>query len=130
MSEANVEIVKKIFSDWARGDFSSVDWAHPEIEFTIPGPDSHVHRGVDAMGRAWAEWMHAFDKLRVIGEEFHDAGDKVVVKQLFRGTGKSSGIPIDATPGAAVVTIRDGKVIRFEGHTTLEAALASAGLDD
>jgi len=29
-----------------------------------------------------------------------------------------------------VVTIRDGKVIRFEGHTTLEAALASAGLDD
>lgn len=74
--------------------------------------------------------MHAFDELRVIGEEFHDAGDKVVVKQLFRGTGKSSGIPIDATPGAAVVTIRDGKVIRFEGHTTLEAALASAGLDD
>jgi ketosteroid isomerase-like protein len=73
--------------------------------------------------------MHAFDELKVIGEEFHDAGDKVVVKQVFWGTGKSSGIPIDETPGAAVVTLRDGKVVRFEGHTTLEAALDSAGLE-
>jgi hypothetical protein len=28
-----------------------------------------------------------------------------------------------------VLTLRDEKVIRFEGHTTFEAALASAGID-
>lgn len=130
MSEANVEVVRAIFSAWGRGDFSSVDWADPEIEFRIPGPDSHQHRGVDAMGRAWAEWLGAFDEFSVVGEDFHDAGDKVVVQQLFRGKGKGSGIPIDEIPGAAVLTLRDGKVIRFEGYTTIEAARVAAGLED
>jgi ketosteroid isomerase-like protein len=129
MSQGNVEIVKGIFSAWERGDFTSVDWADPEIEFSIPGPDDHVHRGVESMGRAWAEWLDAFDEFKVVGRDFHDAGDKVVVEQIFRGQGKGSGIPIDEIPGATVLTLRDGKVIRFEGHITLEAALASAGLD-
>jgi ketosteroid isomerase-like protein len=126
MSDANVEVVKAIFRAWERGDFSSVEWADPEIEFSIPG--GHVHRGLDSMGRAWAEWLDAFDEFSVAAQGFHDAGDKVVVDQIFRGKGKGSGIPIDELPGAAVFTLRDGKVTRFEGHITLEAALASAGL--
>jgi ketosteroid isomerase-like protein len=129
VSEANIQLVKGIFSAWAQGDFSSADWADPQIEFTMPGPDPHVHRGVESMGRAWADWLGAFEDFSISGEAFHDAGDKVVVEQLFRGKGKGSGIPVDEIPGAAVLTLRDGKVTRFEGHTTLEAALASAGLD-
>ena len=129
MSEANVEVVKGIFEAWGRGDFTSVDWADPEIEFSIPGPDPSVHRGIESMGRAWAEWLGAFDEFSVVGDEFHDAGDQIVVRQVFHGKGKGSGVPIDEIPGAAVLTLRDGKVIRFEGHTTVEAALASAGLD-
>jgi ketosteroid isomerase-like protein len=130
MSDANLEVVKQIFRDWARGDFSSADWADPQIEFRIPGPDSHVHHGVESMGRAWAEWLDAFDAFSVFAESFRDAGDKVVVEQIFRGKGKGSGVPIDEMPGAAVLTLRDGKVIRFEGYTTLEAALDSAGIAD
>jgi ketosteroid isomerase-like protein len=129
VSEANIQLVKGIFSAWAQGDFSSADWADPQIEFTMPGPDPHVHRGVESMGRAWADWLGAFEDFSISGEAFHDAGDKVVVEQLFRGKGKGSGIPVDEIPGAAVLTLRDGKVTRFEGHTTLETALASAGLD-
>jgi ketosteroid isomerase-like protein len=128
MSEANVEVARAIYRDWERGDFTATDWADPEIEFTIPGPDLHVHRGVESMGRAWADWLGAFEELSISGEAFHDAGDKVVVEQLFHGKGKGSGIPIDEIRGAAVLTVRDGKVIRFEGHTTAEAALDSAGL--
>jgi ketosteroid isomerase-like protein len=128
VSEQNVELVRSIYTAWEQGDFTSVEWADPEIEFTIPGPDSEVHRGLEATGRAWGEWLRGFDEFQVVGREFYDAGDKVVVDQLFRGKGKSSGIPIDAIPGAAVLTVRNGKVTRFEGTTTLEEALASAGL--
>ena len=128
MSQANVEIVKQIFSAWERGDFTSIDWADPEIEFSIPGPDLDVHRGTEAAGRAWAEFLGAFDDLSIVGEKFHDAGDKVVVEQGFRGRGKGSGIPIDEIPGGAVFTLRDGKVTRFQGYVTVEEAMASAGL--
>jgi ketosteroid isomerase-like protein len=129
MSDANIEVVKAIFRDWGRGDFTSPDWADPEIEFTLPGPDRHVHRGIESMARAWADWLGVFDDLSIVGAAFYDAGDKVVVEQIFRGQGKGSGIPIDEIGGASVVTLRDGKVIRFEGHVTLEEALASAGID-
>lgn len=128
MSKENVEVIKGIFAGWARGDFTSTDWADPEIEFTIPGPDRHVHRGVEAMGRAWAEWLGAWKDFRVEATAYRDLGNKVVVSQEFRGKGRGSGIPVDL-PGAAVFTLRNGKVVRFAGHVTLEEALADAGGD-
>jgi ketosteroid isomerase-like protein len=129
VSEQNVELIRSIYSAWERGDFSSVEWADPEIEFTIPGPDLKVHRGLEALSDAWGEWLREFDEFSILGREFYDAGDRVVVDQLFRGTGKRSRIPIADIPAGAVLTVLDGKVTRFEGYITLEEALASAGLD-
>jgi ketosteroid isomerase-like protein len=128
MSKENVEIVKRIYADWARGEYGSVDWADPEIEFSVPGPET-AERGIEAMSRAWTGWLRAFKGLTVEGVAFHEAGDTVLVEQVFRGEGRESGITLDDVPAASVLTLRDGKVIRFTGYTTREEAFADTGID-
>jgi ketosteroid isomerase-like protein len=128
MSQENVETVKRIYADWARGDFSSTDWADLEIAFSVPGPEPTEH-GIEPMGRAWASWLRAFKGFKVEARAFHDAGEKVVVEQAFHGEGRGSGISLDEISGAAVLTLRDGKVVDFTGYTTVEAALADTGID-
>jgi len=129
MSKENVAIVRAIYAAWEQGDFSSVDWADPEIEYTMPGPDARLYHGIEDMSRAWADWLRAWKDYSLVPHEFVDAGDKVVVIQTLRGKGRSSGVPIDDLPAAAILTLgNDGKVTRFEGYASPEDALKAAGV--
>ena len=40
MSSSPAELVRSIFSEWARGEYFEGDWASPDIEFVIAdGPE-------------------------------------------------------------------------------------------
>src|SRR5215207_2688753 len=117
MSQENAEVVRAIYRSWARGDFSSVAWADPDIGFVLSGPDWRVHRGLQAMSRAWGEWLQAWDEFRVEPREFSDVDDAVLVLTKGRGHGKASGVSVESMTGANVFWFRDGTVVRLVIHT-------------
>ena len=127
MSEENVEIVRSILRAWEKGDFSSADWADPDIEYSPPH-DRRLSRGVTEMGRRFGEWIAAWENLRVSAEKIVGADDRVVVLNRFQGRGKESGTPTVDFSGASFFTLREGKVVMLEFFWDHQEALEAAGL--
>jgi ketosteroid isomerase-like protein len=130
---ANLELVRSIYAEWERGDWSSVDWADPEIDFEmIGGLIEGRWTGVTEMGRVWGAMVNAWENLTANAEEFRELDDeRVLVFLTNRGQGRESGIELaDITAKSAnVFTIRDGNVKRLALYWDRDRAIADLGLD-
>ena len=92
-----MEIVRSIVAGWERGDYSSTEWAHPEIEFVItdgPAPGSWI--GLAGMAEGWRGFLGAWDEFR--GEDVEEYreldGDRVLMLHSWSGRGKASGLEL------------------------------------
>ncbi len=96
MSQENVEVVRLIFAAWERGDFSSAEWAHPEIEYVLAdGPEPGSWRGIAEMAEGWRNFLDAWEEWRGEVDEYRELDDERVLV-LFRliGRGKTSGMEL------------------------------------
>jgi ketosteroid isomerase-like protein len=59
MSSAALDLVRSILAAWERGDFSSVDWADPEIEFVFDAGHPVSSAGMAGMVAALREFLSA-----------------------------------------------------------------------
>jgi ketosteroid isomerase-like protein len=132
MSQENVEIIRRAYEAFNRGDLDGVaaDVA-PDAEYlasgAIPGAGG-VYRGPEGI-KQFISWLReAFDEARV---EVHltDAGDRVLVSVTNRGRGKQSGAETSWTVWQ-LWTFRDDKMVRGQGFTSREEALEAAGLSE
>ena len=134
MSEENVEIARSIFAPWERGDYSSAEWAHPEIEFVAAdGPTPGSWTGLAAMVGAWREALSAFEELRAEANEYRPLDDeRVLVLMHFSGCGRTSGLEVGDIhmKGANLFHVRDGKVTRLVTYWDRERAFADLGLGE
>jgi ketosteroid isomerase-like protein len=132
MSQENVEIVRSIYRAHERGDFSSVEWAHPEIEFVISdGPSPGRWTGLAGMAEAWRDFLRAWEEYRTQVEEYRQLdGERILVLTHRAGRGKTSGMDIGEmhAKGANLFHLRDGKVIRLVFYRDRERALEAVGL--
>ena len=126
---ANLDLVRSIYADWKRGDFSSTEWADRGIEFAIVGgPDPGSWTGVAGMRQGWRQWLSAWDSYDAEADNYRELdGERVLVFGRMSGRGKSSGVNVE-TEFANLLHLRDGKVVRLCLYSNHEQALADLGL--
>jgi hypothetical protein len=131
MSQENVDLVRSIYADWERGDFTRDDWADPAIELVRPASlDGDMLTGRDASAGGWRAWLDAWEDFRAEAHEYRvlDA-ERVLVFGSMRGIGKLSGTSID-TKTVNVFHVNDRKVVRLVLYSNRDRALADLGLEE
>jgi ketosteroid isomerase-like protein len=129
---ANVELVRSIHACWERGDYSSADWADPDIEYVIAdGPSPGKWTGLAAMAEGWRDVLNAFEAFRGEAEDFRELDkERVIVLSRLRGRGKTSGVELGQVyaRAAMVFYVRADKVTRVVVYFDRDRAFAELGL--
>jgi uncharacterized protein len=128
MSQDNVELVRRSFEAFSRGDLETAFAAHaPDTEWrtATDEPDQQTYRGIEGLRRFAASiedlWQDRFDDAMTFGE-FLDLGDWVVVAWSARFRGMMSGVEIDVAETYAV-RVTGARIVRVEEYRTTEEAL-------
>jgi ketosteroid isomerase-like protein len=129
---ANLDLVRSIMAAVGRGDFSTAESVHPDIEFVVAdGPDPGNWKGLAAFREVVRNRVGAWEKYRHLVDEYRELdNERVLVLAHRSGRGKASGLELGQirTDGALLFQLRDGKVTRLIGYNDRERALADLGL--
>jgi ketosteroid isomerase-like protein len=133
MSQENVEVVRRTWEAFMRGDESylhefevSVEWTTAEDE-----PDPQTYRGIEGV-RTLARtlfgelWERDFEILSI---EYIDAEPFVIVPFRALVKARLSGVELEAEE-THVYELRGGKVVRVREYRTKREALEAAGLSE
>lgn len=130
MSQENVDKARAFIEAYNRRDFdAAVGSFDPGIEWVLPEDmSSDSCQGPGAIRRFWEGLDETFEELRLLPQEFVDAGDHVATRLRHYGRGKRSGAVIDEELYHQVATFRDGMMVRMEYFERWSEALKAAGV--
>jgi ketosteroid isomerase-like protein len=130
---ANLDLVRSIYAGWERGDFSSSEWADPEIEHTdVDGPLGGAAGELADIGQGVRDFLSQWADFRLIADRLCELdADRVLALDHRAGRSRTSGLDLGAmrTEGARVFHVRDGKVSRIVVYFERGLALAEFGLE-
>ena len=134
MSQANVDVVRRIYDAAARRDDETpfelyaedivCDLSHASRVALAMKPVYHGHEGVR---QYWRETTSAFGEIDFEVEELIDAGDQVLAVIREREVGRASGAPVEATH-LALYTLSGGKVTQLQVFDDRQQAIEAARL--
>jgi ketosteroid isomerase-like protein len=131
MSE-NLDLVRSIYANWERGDFSSIEWTDPEFEIVAADGAETGRAGLVGTVAGIREFLSAWEDFRITAEEYKELDDgRILVLDRRSGRSKTTGLDLATmrTQGARVFQIRAGKVTRLVLYLDRERALSDLGLE-
>jgi len=130
MSE-NLDLVRSIYTDWERGDFTRTDWADAELEMTRPDAlTAGSLKGLTSTSESWREWLESWESYRAHAEHYRVLDyERVLVLRQMSGRGRRSGVYVE-TETVNVFHVRDGKVVKLVMYSDRQRAFADLGLQE
>ena len=131
MSQENVEIMRRGFEAWNAGDMDAFRElydpdviARPVKDWPEPGP----FVGREAVMRWFGQLRETWDtdSFELISD-FIDVGDRVAVRQIWRGVGHGPESNLELTN---VITVRKGRIVYQEFFWDHAEALQTLGLPE
>jgi len=130
MSPENVEVVRAVYEEWAKGNLTAgLDLYDPNVLF-MPGSEwteTGRYLGTDGIREFMRAYLDAWTDLTYAAEELIEADNSVVVAISQRCVGRGSGAPTE-WHGFHVWTFRGRSVIRLEAFPSRAEALEAVGL--
>jgi ketosteroid isomerase-like protein len=130
---ANLDLVRSICGDWERGDYSSVEWAHPEIEYVVVGgPSPGRWIGLAGMAETFRGNLHGWMDLHIEVDEYRELDDeRVLVLTRSIAFGKATGRVVGQlrAKGATLCHVREGKLTRLVFYWDRDRAFSDLGLE-
>jgi ketosteroid isomerase-like protein len=123
----NSALVRRFVDAYNRGDAEAiVALVTPDVELETPGG---LERGLEAARRLAAKSTQDHALVHIEIERLVEAGDQVVVFAERQMRWRETGELADASPSDAVMTIRGGKMARWQRLRDRREALRLAGLE-
>ena len=130
MSQENVEVARAVTAAWNAGDMDALrDLYDPDVMVRTaeawPEPGPFV--GVEAVLREFGRYLETMDASAFELISLIDAGDRVVVRQVWRGVSHGPDMNLEFT---TVNTVRNGRMIFIEFFWDHAEALETLGLSE
>jgi len=127
MSQTNVEVIRRLFDSYRRGDYAAAAACLAghvvyEVGQELPA------RGREEVLAMWERWDGTWVELETVPEEFIDAGQQVLVTVHYSTRGRGSGIKYEERL-FDVYTFSDGQCVHKQEFRERSKALEAAGLD-
>jgi uncharacterized protein len=131
MPSENIDIVKRGYDAWNRGDLAGVlELVDPSFEWheatEVPG-GVHVYTRDQFESYLVSLWR-LWESFRLEPQELHEAGDLVLADVLERARGRASGVEVTQR-FVHVWTMRDRRACRMRAFLDKREAMRAAGLD-
>jgi len=128
MAEANIDVVRRLFADYAEGGVEAVlDGADENIVIEIPpelSAEPDVYRGHDGVRRYFAGFEGMIDDVRYEALDLTEHGRFVIAHIRLSGRGMSSGLDVDLE-AYVVHELADGRIVRIRPYAELADAQAA-----
>jgi ketosteroid isomerase-like protein len=116
MSRENVEVVRRLYAAWAHDEVPGpLELLHPDIEYVNPDGaiEPGIRRGLPAFIAAIEKLFEGWATWKMEPEQITAVGDQVAVVVRYQASARRSGIAVEGRE-SALLTLRDGKVVRYE----------------